>query len=273
MLGRDGSVSFWADSAFIAAAGTPTVLFGPGGAGAHAVEEWVSLADTESSRARWSGSRSGCARSRQPGARPVRGRAARRGGARVPRVAAGLRARRRCGRCRGSRTSSGSARSRSRTSPTGSACPAFKVLGASWAVERALRERPDVHTLVAASAGNHGRAVAHVAALRGLAARILLPARSAPARRAAIAAEGAELVVVDGDYEDAVRQAAEEGASDGCLEVADVGDSGPAHWVDRRLRDAVRGARRGASTSCSSRSASARSRRPRRGTARRRAPP
>ena len=109
--------------------------------------------------------------------------------------------------------------------------PAFKVLGASWAVERALRERPEVHTLVAASAGNHGRAVAHVAALRGLAARILLPARSAPARRAAIAAEGAELVVVDGDYEDAVRQAAEDGARDGCLEVADVGDSGPAHWV------------------------------------------
>ncbi len=47
--------------------------------------------------------------------------------------------------------------------------PAFKVLGASWAVERALRERPDARTLVAASAGNHGRAVAHVAALRGLA--------------------------------------------------------------------------------------------------------
>ncbi|MEA2180521.1 MAG: diaminopropionate ammonia-lyase, partial [Solirubrobacteraceae bacterium] len=28
--------------------------------------------------------------------------------------------------------------------------PAFKVLGASWAVERALRECPDTHTLVAA---------------------------------------------------------------------------------------------------------------------------
>jgi acetylornithine deacetylase len=38
--------SYWADSAFIAARGTPTVLFGPGGAGAHAVEEWVSLPDT-----------------------------------------------------------------------------------------------------------------------------------------------------------------------------------------------------------------------------------
>jgi acetylornithine deacetylase len=39
--------SYWADSAFIAAAGIPTVIFGPGGEGAHAVEEWVSLADTE----------------------------------------------------------------------------------------------------------------------------------------------------------------------------------------------------------------------------------
>jgi acetylornithine deacetylase len=39
--------SYWADSAFIAAAGIPTVLFGPGGEGAHAAEEWVSLSDTE----------------------------------------------------------------------------------------------------------------------------------------------------------------------------------------------------------------------------------
>jgi acetylornithine deacetylase len=39
--------SFWADSAFISAAGIPTVLFGPSGAGAHAEEEWVSVRDTE----------------------------------------------------------------------------------------------------------------------------------------------------------------------------------------------------------------------------------
>jgi acetylornithine deacetylase/succinyl-diaminopimelate desuccinylase-like protein len=41
-----GGASFWADSAFIAAAGIPTVLFGPGGEGAHATEEWVSIPDT-----------------------------------------------------------------------------------------------------------------------------------------------------------------------------------------------------------------------------------
>jgi acetylornithine deacetylase len=42
-----GGASYWADAAFIAAAGIPTVLFGPGGEGAHATEEWVSLPDTE----------------------------------------------------------------------------------------------------------------------------------------------------------------------------------------------------------------------------------
>jgi acetylornithine deacetylase len=40
--------SYWADAAFISAAGIPTVMFGPSGEGAHAIEEWVSLSDTES---------------------------------------------------------------------------------------------------------------------------------------------------------------------------------------------------------------------------------
>jgi acetylornithine deacetylase len=50
VLGRPapvGGVSYWADSAFIAAAGVPTVLFGPVGAGAHAAEEWVSIDSLE----------------------------------------------------------------------------------------------------------------------------------------------------------------------------------------------------------------------------------
>lgn len=49
-LGRSpglGGVSFWADSAFIASAGIPTVLLGPGGHGAHGTDEWVSISDTE----------------------------------------------------------------------------------------------------------------------------------------------------------------------------------------------------------------------------------
>ncbi len=39
-------VSYWADSAFIAAAGIPTLLYGPDGDGAHADVEWVSLSGT-----------------------------------------------------------------------------------------------------------------------------------------------------------------------------------------------------------------------------------
>jgi diaminopropionate ammonia-lyase len=109
--------------------------------------------------------------------------------------------------------------------------PAFKVLGASWAVERALREEPDVHTLIAASAGNHGRAVAHAAALRGLAGRVFLPERAIAVRRRAIAAEGAEVVVVDGTYEDAVEAAAGAATEDGTALIADVGETGPAEWV------------------------------------------
>jgi diaminopropionate ammonia-lyase len=111
--------------------------------------------------------------------------------------------------------------------------PAFKILGASWAVERALRAAGEgrVHTLVAASAGNHGRAVARAAAMRGLRARIFLPARSVAARREAIAGEGAEVVVVDGTYEEAVAASVRAAGAPGVLEIADVGSSDPARWV------------------------------------------
>ncbi len=109
--------------------------------------------------------------------------------------------------------------------------PAFKILGASWAVERALRDEPAVDTLVAASAGNHGRAVAHAAARRGLACRVFLPERSLAVRREAIATEGAEVVVVDGTYEDAVELAARAAREDRTALISDVGDGGPAEWV------------------------------------------
>lgn len=109
--------------------------------------------------------------------------------------------------------------------------PAFKILGASWAVERALHEEPAVGTLVAASAGNHGRAVAHAAALRGLACRIFLPKHSLAVRRQAIAAEGAEVIVVDGSYEDAVGAAALAASKPEVALIADVGERGSAEWV------------------------------------------
>lgn len=111
--------------------------------------------------------------------------------------------------------------------------PAFKVLGASWAVYRALEERlpeggfgdwatiDEVRekleplrplNLVAATDGNHGRALARVAGLLGLGAKIFVPEDMAAARREAIAGEGAEVVVVQGTYDEAVeRSAVEEG--------------------------------------------------------------
>ena len=59
-------------------------------------------------------------------------------------------------------------------------------------------------SLVAATDGNHGRALARVARLLGLGARIFVPGDMAAARREAIAGEGAEVVVVDGGYDEAV---------------------------------------------------------------------
>ena len=86
--------------------------------------------------------------------------------------------------------------------------PSFKFLGASWAARRLLGEPPHDPglELIAATDGNHGRAVARVARLAGLGALILVPAGTATARIDAIADEGAEVEVVDGSYDDAVRR-------------------------------------------------------------------
>src|SRR5918997_6215049 len=118
--------------------------------------------------------------------------------------------------------------------------PAFKILGASWAVYRALEQRSggigewgDVEelrgrlapllplTLAAATDGNHGRAVARMAKLLGLEARIFVPEDMAPARIEAIESEGAEVVVVRGTYDEAVARSAEE-ESDRCLVISDT---------------------------------------------------
>jgi acetylornithine deacetylase len=43
--GESGGMSFWTDAAILSAAGTPSLLFGPGGAGLHSVEEYVNIED------------------------------------------------------------------------------------------------------------------------------------------------------------------------------------------------------------------------------------
>jgi acetylornithine deacetylase len=50
VTGRPAEVygeTYWMDAALIQAAGIPTVVFGPGGAGAHSVDEWVDLASVD----------------------------------------------------------------------------------------------------------------------------------------------------------------------------------------------------------------------------------
>jgi diaminopropionate ammonia-lyase len=88
--------------------------------------------------------------------------------------------------------------------------PAFKFLGVSWAAERLLGDPPHDPglELIAATDGNHGRAVARVARMARLGATILVPAGTAQARIDAIAGEGAAVQVVDGSYDDAVRLSA-----------------------------------------------------------------
>jgi diaminopropionate ammonia-lyase len=85
--------------------------------------------------------------------------------------------------------------------------PAFKVLGASWACRQVLQRRPGA-MLVTATDGNHGRAVARMAAHFGVEATVFVPEVMLPAIAAPITDEGAKVVWVDGDYDDTVRQAA-----------------------------------------------------------------
>ncbi|HET6509906.1 MAG TPA: diaminopropionate ammonia-lyase [Baekduia sp.] len=121
--------------------------------------------------------------------------------------------------------------------------PAFKVLGVSWAMYRALSERLGTEpgewrtldelraafaplqplTVTAATDGNHGRALARVARWLGVPAVIHVPRQVPPERAAAIRSEGATVVVVDGTYDDAVDAAfAAAAADDRTLLVSDT---------------------------------------------------
>ena len=106
--------------------------------------------------------------------------------------------------------------------------PAFKILGASWAIYRKIEEEFHIHlenhenfsdfkkkiknlppiTLITATDGNHGRAVARIAKLYGWNAKIFMPEGSKEVRINAITSEGAQVTIVNGDYDLAVQEAA-----------------------------------------------------------------
>ena len=119
---------------------------------------------------------------------------------------------------------------------------AFKGLGASYAVCATLAEhfdlppplnfidfnQPDIRralsdiTLMTASDGNHGVAVAWMAGQLGCHSRVLLPRGTAACRLEAIRRVGGEAVVIDGNYDDAVRLAAREADARGGILIQDT---------------------------------------------------
>jgi diaminopropionate ammonia-lyase len=116
----------------------------------------------------------------------------------------------------------------------------FKSLGGTYAALRALAraagtdiagmlrttkapaERP---TLLCASDGNHGLAVAAAARFAGGAARVFLHSGVPPLRAQRIAEQGAEIVWVSGTYDDAVEAAVAAGQAGQGILVADTSDA------------------------------------------------
>ena len=115
----------------------------------------------------------------------------------------------------------------------------FKSLGGMYAGLRALARHAGIDTiaelvksaphadlppLVCASDGNHGLAVAAGAKLAGAHARIYLPAIVPQSRANRILGEGAEVVRIDGTYEDAVEAAASAAKRGEGILIADTTD-------------------------------------------------
>ena len=125
---------------------------------------------------------------------------------------------------------------------------AFKALGASYAIYRFLKSRweerfdekfdvgsfsnPEIlkklgsFCFCAATDGNHGRAVAWTARKLQQKAVIYMPGDTVEARIKNIQSEGAEVVIIDGTYDDCVQQAAKDAKENGWFEIADTAYEG-----------------------------------------------
>jgi diaminopropionate ammonia-lyase len=113
--------------------------------------------------------------------------------------------------------------------------PAFKALGAWWAIHRALQDHPGPVELVTATDGNHGRAVARRATMLGLPSHVFVPDVVSDAAIDAIRSEGATVTVVPDSYDAAVAEAASYAVDDRLL-IQDSAWPGyevvPQHIVD-----------------------------------------
>jgi diaminopropionate ammonia-lyase len=100
---------------------------------------------------------------------------------------------------------------------------AFKALGASYAIHRFLKGRnAEGITFTTATDGNHGRAVAWTAARLHQRAVIYVPGNTSRARIDALKEEGAEVVVVDGNYDETVVRAAKDAEKFGRQVISDT---------------------------------------------------
>jgi len=83
----------------------------------------------------------------------------------------------------------------------------FKALGASYAMNNQIQKNPQIEVFCTATDGNHGRAVAWMSRKLGRKAVIYMPKGTVPARVDAIKNEGAEVFVIGGGYDAAVKTA------------------------------------------------------------------
>ena len=97
----------------------------------------------------------------------------------------------------------------------------FKIRGA---YNRIAMLGPDASGVVAASAGNHGQAVALAAALRGLTATVFMPRSAALPKMEATRGYGAEIVTVNGTVDDAIAAALDFAGETGQTFVAPFDD-------------------------------------------------
>ena len=99
----------------------------------------------------------------------------------------------------------------------------FKALGGAYAVEKLMAGRDASQVTVAtATDGNHGRSVAWGAQQAGCKCVIYIHAEVSQGRADAMAAYGAKIIRVDGDYDLSVRQCAEDSAKHGYEIISDT---------------------------------------------------
>lgn len=99
---------------------------------------------------------------------------------------------------------------------------AFKGLGASYAMAKIIEAKPEVVTFCTATDGNHGRAVAWSAHNLHKESVIFVPRDTTAQRIKAIEKEGAKVIQIDGNYDEAYAQAEKMSAENGLELVQDT---------------------------------------------------